>query len=156
MPPAETIRNAGSTQQPRMTRTIATIRWLFTPPDPPGVGRAILWWEARRIPVNVLIGAYGIVCFLIFFAAINGSKVLQPGEDAVEPIAIILVPIAFNICYTFGWLVEAPARALAPGLTPKLGPRLLLVGLLFSFCIISLPAVFWVGYLLLHVLGIAK
>src|SRR5438874_13808986 len=114
------------------------IRWLFTPPNPPGVGRSIIWWEKRRIPVNLVIFIYGILCLVIFFAAINASHVLQPGEDAVEPFAIILAPIVFNICYTFGWLVEASARAVAPRLTAKLGPRLLLAGLIFTFCIISL------------------
>jgi hypothetical protein len=134
----------------------STIRWLFIPPNPPGIGRSIVWWEKRRVPVNALIFVYGIVCLVIFCAAINGSHVLQPGKDAIEPIAIILAPIAFNICYTFGWLVEAPARAVAPGLTPKLGPRLLLAGLIFSLCIISLPAVFWCGYFVLHVLDVVK
>lgn len=132
------------------------IQWLFAPPNPLGVGRSIIWWEQRRIPVNALLFVYGIMCLVVFLAVINGSHVLQPGEDAVEPMAIILAPIAFNICYTFGWLVEAPARAVAPGLTPKLGPRLLLTGLIFSFCVISLPAVFWGGYFILHVIGVVK
>ena len=139
-----------------MSRVASPIRWLFTPPEPPGIGRSIAWWEKRRILVNLLIGAYGVVCLLIFFAAISSSHVLQPGEDAVEPIALILVPIAFNICYTFGWVVEATARAVMPRLSPKLGPRLLLAGLAFSLCVISLPAVFWGGYFLLHALGIVK
>ena len=139
------------------TMSVASpIRWLLTAPNPPGVGRAIVWWEKHRIPVNLLIFVYGVVCLVLFFAAINGSHVLQPGEDAVEPIAILLAPIAFNICYTFGWLVEVSARAVAPGLTPKLGPRLLLAGLSFSFCIISLSAVFWGGYFILHAIGVVK
>ncbi|HZZ45073.1 MAG TPA: hypothetical protein VFE58_19205 [Tepidisphaeraceae bacterium] len=139
-----------------MMSVASAIRWLFTPPNPPGVGRSIIWWEKRRIPVNLLIFVYGTVCLVIFFAAINSSHVLQPGEDAVEPIAIIVAPIAFNICYTLGWLVEAPVRLVAPGLTPKLGPRLLLMGLIFSCCMISLPALFWGGYFILHALGIVK
>src|SRR4051812_19264229 len=132
------------------------IRWLFTPPNLTGVGRSIIWWEKRRIPVNLVIGIYGIVCLLISFAAINASHVLQPGEDAVEPMAIILAPIAFNVCYTFGWLVEAAVRIAAPAASPKLGPRLLLAGLIFSFCVISLPAVFWLGYVCLKALGIIR
>jgi len=128
------------------------IRSLLTPPTSPGVRDSILWWEWRRLPVNLLVGAYGAACLLIYLAAINASHGLQPGEDAIEPVAVILAPIAFNICYTFGWLVEAPARALAPGLTPKLGPRLLAAGLVFTFCAIGLPAVFWAGRFLVHLL----
>ena len=136
--------------------SFSLFRWLFAPPNPPGIGRSIIWWEKRRIPVNLLIGIYGIICFLIFFAAINASHQLPPGEDAVEPMAILLAPIAFNLCFTLGWLVEAVMRAAAPGVTPKLGPRLLLAGLVFSFCLISVPALLWGGSFLLHAAGIVK
>lgn len=119
------------------SRLPSPIRWLFTPLPSPSPGRAILWWELRRIPVNLLIGVYGIVCLLIFYAVITHSPALQPGEDAVEPLAVILAPIAFNVCYTLGWLVETSARALAPRLTPKLGPRLLFIGLVFSLIVVT-------------------
>lgn len=137
-----------------MSRAIASFRWLFAPLTSPSPWRAILWWEVRRIPINLLIGAYGIVCLIIFFAAINHDHVSQPGEDAVEPIALLFAPIAFNLCYTLGWLVEAPARAISMDMTPKLGPRLLLGGLIVSFCIISAPPVFWLGYICLQALGL--
>lgn len=151
--------NRAGCNQPQhlgMRRSASAIRWLFTPPPTPTPGRAILWWELRRIPVNLLIGLYGILCLLIFFAAIHHAHLLQPGEDAIEPIAIVLAPIAFNLCYTLGWLVEAPARVLAPRLTPKLGPRLLLIGLAFSLLVISLPAVFWLGYACVQAMGLLK
>jgi hypothetical protein len=124
------------------------------------VGSVIRWWEVRRLPINLIIGGYGIVCLIVFFAAISVAHVLKPGEDAVEPLALmaalVVVPVVFNICYTLGWLVEVAARALTPGLSPKLGPRLLMAGLAFSLCIISLPAVFWVGYVCLRVVGVVK
>ena len=31
---------------------------------------------------------------------------LQPGEDAVEPMALLLAPFAMNLCYTAGWVAE--------------------------------------------------
>jgi hypothetical protein len=105
-----------------------------------------LWWEARRIPVNILIGAYGIVCLAVDFWAITSSHVLQPGEDAVEPLAIMITPFLFNICYTLGWLVEVPARLANPRLSSRFGPLLMGLGLVFSFCVIGLPAAIWVGY----------
>jgi hypothetical protein len=130
----------------------APCRWLFAPQRRPGVWRSIAWWESRRIPVNLLIGVYGISCLAVFFWAVVSSDVLQPGEDAVEPIAIMFAPFFFNICYTLGWLVEVPARLANPELSPNFGPLLMKLGLGFSFCVISIPAVFWVGYRCLQLL----
>jgi hypothetical protein len=108
----------------------------------PTPGRAIVWWELRRIPVNLLIGVYGMMCLLIFVVAIGRVDLLQPGEEVDELIAIIVAAIGFNLCYTLGWLVEAPARALLPRLTPKFGRRLLLIGLVFSLLFITIPFLF--------------
>jgi hypothetical protein len=139
-----------------MTAVRSIFRWLFAPPTLPGAVRSIGWWEARRIPVNLLVAAYGVVCLLIFFWAITSAGVLQPGEDAVEPLAILAAPILFNVAYTLGWMVEAPARAAVPNLSPKFGPRLLMLGLAFSFCVISLPALFWGAYRCLQIVRLIK
>ena len=131
-------------------------RWLFASPAAPGPVRCVLWWEARRLPINLLIAVYGVLSLAIFFFSITTSGKLAPGDDAVEPIAIIVAPIAFNICYTLGWLVEAPARGLFPQLSPRFGPRLLMLGLGFSLCVISLPAVFWAGYRVLQIIHVLR
>jgi hypothetical protein len=136
-----------------MSTSTSPLRWLLRPQQRPAVLSTILWWEARRLPVNLLLGAYGLVCLLIFFTAINHTGVLKPGDDAVEPLAILLAPFAFNLCYTFGWVVEVIAR-LAGDVPQKLGPRLLAAGLAFSFFVISAPAAFWGGYVLLQLLGV--
>jgi len=111
--------------------------------------QVIIWWEMRRIPFNLLIGIYGIISLAIFFWGIWESELLGPGEDAVEPIALLAAPFAVNICYTFGWIVELPARVLWPSLSRQLGPWLLRLGVAFSLFVISIPPVFWGG---LHVL----
>jgi hypothetical protein len=77
--------------------------WLFTPQQPSVPWwRVIVWWELRRIPFNLLIGAYGILCLLLFFWAITTSGHLQEGEDAVEPLALLAASFAANACYTLG------------------------------------------------------
>jgi hypothetical protein len=136
-----------------MHKIAAIFHWLFEPPATLSAMGSIVWWEARRIPVNLLIAAYGLLCLAIFFAAIGASHTLPPGEDAVEPAALFLAPIAFNICYTLGWLVEIPARLVVPDLSPGFGPGLLFAGLVFSAVVISLPAVLWVVYLGAHLIG---
>ena len=93
--------------------------WLFSnPKEPVSASRVIAWWEIRRLPFNLIVGAYGILCLAVFFAAITSSGHLQPGEDAVEPIALVAAPFVINILYTLGWIVELTARSLEPGLSP--------------------------------------
>ena len=113
----------------------------------------VAWWEVRRIPFNIIIGAYGVVCVLVFFWAFATSGQLQPGEDAVEPLALIAAPFGINLLDTLGWLVEIPARVLKPSLSPRFGPLLLTLGLGLGLSLISLPAVYWGGYRLLQVAG---
>ena len=76
------------------------------------------------------------------------------GQNKGDANLYITVRVTFswspNVCYTLGWLVEAPARAVLPGLSPKVGPRLLLAGVIFSLCAISAPALCWGGYFVLH------
>jgi len=133
------------------------IRWLFaTPSEPVTALRVIGWWELRRIPYNIIVGAFGILCLIIFFVSIEATGHLQPGEDAVEPMALCLAPFAVNFCYTAGWLLDAPLRLLRPSLSARLTPLLFALGVGFSLCVVSLPAVFWGGYRLLQLLHVLR
>lgn len=115
---------------------------------------AVVWWEARRIPFNVIVGVYGLVCLPAFFWAIVTSGHLHPGEDAVEPVVLLAAPVLINALYTLGWLVEVPARLVMPDLSLRFGPRLLKLGLALGLFLISLPVAYWVGYRLLQIIGI--
>jgi len=131
--------------------------WLFASPHEPGSSwRVVAWWELRRIPFNVIVGVYGALCFVTFLWAITTSGQLPPGEDAVEPLALLAAPIGINVLYTLGWLVEVPARLLVPGLPSRFGPMLLKVGLGLGLFLITLPAALWSGYRLLQFAGIAS
>src|SRR5215469_15016092 len=69
---------------------------------------AIVWWEIRRIPFNLIILAAGIVSLATI--ELVGSYVVEPGDDAVEPLLIwfgvMAYGLAANVCYTLGWLTE--------------------------------------------------
>jgi hypothetical protein len=131
--------------------------WLFTnPQEPRSLWRVIAWCELRRIPFNIIVMAYGALGFVIFLWAITTSGQLQPGEDAVEPLALLAAPFVVNLLYTLGWFVEVPARHLVPGLSPGFGPMLLKLGLGFGLFLITMPAVFWGGYRLLQLVGVAS
>jgi len=131
--------------------------WFFSEPEFPSSWRKVIaWWEVRRISFNVVIGAYGLLCLAVFLWAIVGSGHLGPGEDAVEPIALLAGPFAVNALYSLGWFAEVIARALVPDLSPRFGPTLLKLGLGLGFFFISVPPVYWVGYRALQLLGVVR
>ena len=69
----------------------------------------IRWWEARRLGFNAIIGAVGVASWILVLVA--GSAAVKPGEDFEEPLMMITGPLVYcifaNICYTFGWIVDA-------------------------------------------------
>ncbi len=130
--------------------------WLFSSPkNPDSPHEVIVWWEIRRLPFNLIIGAYGAVCLVIFFAAITTSGHLQPWEDAIEPLALIAAPFVANALYTLGWIVELTYRSIEQGVSPRFGPRLFKVGLALSLFLVTVPAALWSGYRLLQWAGLA-
>jgi hypothetical protein len=136
------------------------IRRLFSAPaEPTSPSDAIAWWERRRLAYNALIGATAIVSFLIYCLSITSTGVLQPGEDIIEPIALMAAPmvvILINICYTAGWLVDAPLRLFFPSVSSRFTLLLFELGLSFSLIVVSLPAVFWSSYRLLQVIRVIQ
>lgn len=134
-----------------------TIEWLFAAPREPLTPRGVIvWWERRRIPFNLIIGLIGALALFVFTASIEGAGGLQPGEDAVEPAAITLVPILANAAYTGGWLVDAPLRLVRPRTSPGFTPRLFRVGLLFSIFVVCFPALIWGGCRLLQLMHLLR
>jgi hypothetical protein len=68
----------------------------------------IRWWEVRRIPYNLLVGAVGLASVAVFDVA--GNSMVPPGQDAIEPpalwLAIIAYGVACNVAYALGWIGE--------------------------------------------------
>ena len=116
----------------------------------------ILWWELRRIPYNIIVGIAGLFSLPLFYFFISRTNVLKPGEDAVEPIALLAAPVVMNICYTAGWVVEGFLEKARSDEEEVLGPTLLRSGLKLSLFVIILPSLFWGGYWLSQVVGLNK
>jgi hypothetical protein len=107
------------------------VRWYFAPNKPDSRWwRVVAWWELRRIPYNMLVGAWGFGSLVIYYLALKGSGELKPGDDAVEPMALMVAPFVINAGYTLGWFVELALRALLPLQVNKstLGPALMKAG----------------------------
>jgi hypothetical protein len=131
-------------------------RWLFSSAEERTPGGIILWWEVRRIPYNLIVGAVGLCSVMLFFLFISISGKLQPGEDAVEPMALIAAPFLINIAYTGGWIAELIVGFLRRDTTHAVGPFLFKLGLTFSLILAALPAGFWGTYLLLLKTGVVR
>jgi len=119
-------------------------KWLVEPPKKTESSFDIIrWWEIRRIPYNLIVGPLGIISLIMFFVFVELSRKLEPGEDAVEPFAIILAPIAINILYTCGWMAELFLRIVWKEKSTYIGPILFKLGISLSVCAILFPSTMW-------------
>lgn len=85
------------------------LNWLLNPGHPAGkTTEVVLWWELRRIPYNLIVGAVGVAA--IVFMELLGDTFIPPGEDMVEPLALVGAIFMFgllaNLGYTMGWIME--------------------------------------------------
>jgi hypothetical protein len=134
-----------------------TTRWLFAPQDAPSsVWRTLAWWEARRVPFNLIVGSYGVLCLVVFVWGLSTSGRLRPGEDAIEPMALLAAPFLVNALYCLGWLVEIPLHLIAPNASQGIGPILLKLGFAVGLGLISVPAAYWGGFRLLQLVKLAR
>jgi len=101
----------------------------------------------RRYDMDWLrIIAFGLLILYhcgMFYVTWDWHVKSSSASDAIEPLMLLFMPIAVNVCYTVGWPVEIVLRKLRSDLNPKLGEFFFRVGLIFSFALISLPAVVW-------------
>jgi hypothetical protein len=108
---------------------------------------AIGWWEARRIPYNLIVGSAGIVTCIVFAIIGLGSYFFfrsdfgLPGSPLFAVFAIIIYGVLANICYTGGWVAELIIRRAWPEEADQFASRTLLLGLLFSVLLTLTPAI---------------
>jgi hypothetical protein len=113
---------------------------------------AIKWWELRRTPYNAALLIVG--CSSIWLVLYLGDQMVEPGEDVVEPLAVIFGPLLYalaaNACYSLGWLTEIIDNSRSP----QERQRLFWYGLSFSILVTAIPgmvAVFvWVLWMRKH------
>jgi len=114
--------------------------WLFdVPPEPRSMWSIIGWWELRRVLYNLVLGLVGGVSYALFVVLM--SPMLEPGEDAVEPLALPVGVVLANVAFTGGWVVELLVRLIWRERYPYLGPTLLKLGLVFTLAVLLLPSV---------------
>ena len=112
---------------------------LFPPADYRRTTVSLLtWWESRRATYNVIVGAAGLVTL----AAVRVITWVPPGVPFwFDWRPIVAYAALANLCYTFGWAIEAAAQRVWGDRCPAFGPALFRQGVAFSVGLTLLPIV---------------
>ena len=107
---------------------------------------AIVWWEARRIPYNLIVGSAGIVtCVVVGFIAVAAQEFFNSDFGVPDPpffalFGVILYGILANICFTAGWIVELFLRRFSPRKADRFATNGFFYGVIFSVFLTRAPA----------------
>lgn len=91
----------------------------------------------------MVLAAVAIPSLWVYSEAIKASGQLAPGEDVIEPLALIAAPVAANACYTFGALTSLALRTFCPSTPGTALQRLYRAGIVFSLVVVTAPAAYW-------------
>jgi hypothetical protein len=96
------------------------------------------WWESRRGTFNLVVGATGLITLAITLLI----SLVPPGVPMFfDWRPIVAYGLLANLCYTFGWAIEAFAQKIWGEKCPPFGPALFRQGLAFSVGLTLLPIV---------------
>jgi hypothetical protein len=101
-------------------------------------GSIVAWWESRRPTYNLIVGSAGVITI----GVIKLISVLPP--HLALPLdwrPVVAYGVLANVCYSFGWVLEAGAQRLWGDRVRPLGPPLFRQGVAFSVGLTMLPIV---------------
>lgn len=99
-------------------------------------GSLLAWWERRRLTYNVFVGAAGLITLAVVYLISFIPPATRPPFDWR---VVAVYAVLANVCYTFGWAVEAVAQRVWGDRCPRFGPALFRQGLSFSVGLTLLP-----------------
>ena len=110
---------------------------LFPPADQRRTTLSLFtWWESRRLMFNAVVGGTGLFTLLVVYLI---SFIPPSARIPIDWRPIAAYAVLANICYTFGWGVEALAQRVWGDKCPKFGPALFRQGVAFSVGLTLLP-----------------
>ena len=103
------------------------------------------WWESRRPTYNLVVGGSG----LITLGVVELLAALPPHSQLWVPWpAVVVYGVAANVCYSFGFVIEAFLERVWGDDVAPVGPVLFRQGLIFSVGLTLFPmGVAWLAYL---------
>lgn len=148
----------------RLARGLSSLRLFRRDEHVRGAWQIIGWWEARRIPYNLVVGATGLAtgAALLGCALVSekflGEPVGWPDPPFVMVLGVLAYGIMANVCYTGGWIAELVAGEIWGEGARGFGPIAFLFGFGFSIALTMLPAavvgLVLVVRLVLHAVGV--
>ena len=105
----------------------ALVRLLYPTPAERRAGAIIKWWEKRRLPYNLIVGASGLAT-LGLHTLVHG----RPGGTFGAVGAVVAVGVMANVAYTLGSIVEVTVNNVWGRKVLPVGPVLFRQGVLFS------------------------
>jgi hypothetical protein len=123
-------------------------RWrLFRRARPPERAWDVVgWWESRRIPYNLIIGATGIVSAIVMLLTgfvtehLIGEAIGVPSSPLFALAAVIVYGLMANVCFTGGWILELLSRRIWGTRAEAFGEIAFTWGLLCSVLLTLVPA----------------
>ena len=114
----------------------ALANFLFPAPAERRVGAIMRWWESRRLPYNLIVGAAGL-----FSLAVGQTVAWIFSDSGMVPWQpVVAFGVLANVCYSLGPVVELSIQKLWGRTVLPVGPALFRMGLTFSVGLAFLPA----------------
>jgi hypothetical protein len=132
---------------PLLRISLSLAGWLFAHQlEKSHPAHVVAWWEVRRLPYNMLVGATGGLSLAVFFAvaftcrASSGVALGMPTPPLLVAIATMAYVIVANVFYTGGWILELLVAKVWHVSTPVFGPIAFTLGTALSVFVTLVPA----------------
>lgn len=112
--------------------------YLYPTPAPRRVGAILKWWEKRRLPYNLAVGAAGL--FTLGYGSLVALLPPNGGLDYPPPGGFLAYAVVLNLAYLLGPTVEIAVHKLFRGDVLPTGPALYRVGLTLGVGFTLLPS----------------
>jgi len=121
--------------------------WLFAHQlEKSHPAHVVAWWELRRLPYNMIVGATGVLSLSVFYAVAFGCERSGgvPLGMPEPPLLVIIAAVAYwivvNAFYTGGWILELLVARVWRVNTPVFGPIAFTLGTAVSLVVTLVPA----------------
>jgi len=128
-------------------RRLGEIPFFARSTNPTDAWHTIAWWEARRIPYNLIVGTTGVLsgalCFVTGMLCEHflGEPIGIPDPPFFALLAVAAYGLMANLCYTGGWLSELLIRQIWPEQASAFGKISFFLGLIFSILLTLVPGI---------------
>jgi hypothetical protein len=119
----------------------------------------VKWWEARRIPYNLIVGGTGIATVLVgtFLCFIASRMTPAPFAFPDPPLFVVFAVVGYgvmaNVCFTGGWVAELLARKIWRERANHFAQISFTLGVLFSVLLTLTPALLLTALLVYHLVS---